>query len=386
MINLDQSSSRAPRSEVSRTALWCPGLYQHLRGERVEGMVFFLLAAISVTVMAFYLVGDGPDPFGRNMIRVIIASIVLLWVTCFSILDAFQKPGRAALYVILLPAVVLFSTFTYFPILWAVKLAFYDHNIRTLVHGGAPFIGLDNFAKIFNDEKFWLGLNNTLKLFAIGFLLGQFPAPMLAYLFNEVKNRRIQTVYKCICFMPSLFSWPIIGTIWLSVLKPDGQLDLFLAPILAMAGHQGNITWLGDPAIARFVFVSVGLWMGSGASALIWMASLVGIDPTLYEAAEIDGAGHWGKLRHVTFPLMIPTWIVLTILAFIGMFAIFDQVVVMSNPKIREGVFVVMIHIFEQGFRYGSVGYAAAMSLVLAIVVLILTAVNLKISGKAQIT
>ena len=102
--------------------------------------------------------------------------------------------------------------------------------------------------------------------------------------------------------------------------------------------------------------------------------------------AEIDGAEHWGKFRHITFPLMIPTWIVITILGFIGMFGIFDQVIVMGNPKIREAVFVVMVHIFEQGFRHGFVGYASAMSLVLAVVVLILTALNLKISRKVEIT
>jgi len=83
---------------------------------------------------------------------------------------------------------------------------------------------------------------------------------------------------------------------------------------------------------------------------------------------------------------MLPTWIVITILAFIGMFSIFDQVIVMGNPRIREGVYVIMLHIFEQGFRYGYVGYAAAMSLVLAMVVLALTAVNLKVSRKVQIT
>ena len=126
--------------------------------------------------------------------------------------------------------------------------------------------------------------------------------------------------------------------------------------------------------------------MGTGASALIWLASIVGIDPALYDAAEIDGAGHWSKFRHVTFPLLIPTWIVLTILAFIGMFSIFDQVIVMQNPLIRQSVFVLMLHIYEQGFRYGLMGYASAMSLVLALVVLILTMVNLKISNKIQIT
>ena len=152
----------------------------------------------------------------------------------------------------------------------------------------------------------------------------------------------MQTVYKCVCIMPSLFSWPVIGAIWLWILKPGGQLDVMMGPILASGGHE-SVAWLGDPAIARFVFVSVGLWMGTGVSALIWLASLAGLDPTMYEAAEIDGAGHWQKFRFLTFPMMIPTWVVLTVLAIIGMFSIFDQVVVMSNPTIREGVFVVKI-------------------------------------------
>ncbi len=369
---------------ISRTTLLCPGLYQHLNGDRFTGTVLFVLAAASVSALIFFLLSPS-DPFEHRTTRLAIATIVLFWVALLSVLDSFQRPGRGALYLILLPAVILFSIFTYLPILWAAKLSFYDHNIATLVQGGAPFVGMENFEKILGDEKFWLGLSNTIKFFLIGFVLGQFPAPTLAYLLNEVKSAKLQTVYKCICFMPSLFSWPIIGAIWLWLLKPDGQFDQFVAPILALGGKQ-TIAWLGDPAIARVVFVCVGLWMGTGASALIWLASIVGIDPALYDAAEIDGAGHWSKFRHVTFPLLIPTWIVLTILAFIGMFSIFDQVIVMQNPLIRQSVFVLMLHIYEQSFRHGLMGYAAAMSLVLALVVLILTMVNLKISNKIQIT
>ncbi len=378
---VDLSRTATP---ISRTTLLCPGLYQHLNGDRFTGTVLFVLMAASVSALVFFLLSPS-DPFGHRTTRLAIAAIVLFWVALLSILDSFQRPGRGALYLILLPAVILFSIFTYLPILWAAKLSFYDHNIATLVEGGAPFVGMGNFEKIIGDEKFWLGLSNTIKFFLIGFVLGQFPAPTLAYLLNEVKSAKLQTVYKCICFMPSLFSWPIIGAIWLWLLKPDGQFDQFVAPILALGGKQ-TIAWLGDPAIARVVFVCVGLWMGTGASALIWLASIVGIDPALYDAAEIDGAGHWSKFRHVTFPLLIPTWIVLTILAFIGMFSIFDQVIVMQNPLIRQSVFVLMLHIYEQGFRYGLMGYASAMSLVLALVVLILTMVNLKISNKIQIT
>jgi len=378
---VDLSRTATP---ISRTTLLCPGLYQHLNGDRFTGTVLFVLMAASVSALVFFLLSPS-DPFGHRTTRLAIAAIVLFWVALLSVLDSFQRPGRGALYLILLPAVILFSIFTYLPILWAAKLSFYDHNIATLVEGGAPFVGMGNFEKILGDEKFWLGLSNTIKFFLIGFVLGQFPAPTLAYLLNEVKSAKLQTVYKCICFMPSLFSWPIIGAIWLWLLKPDGQFDQFVAPILALGGKQ-TIAWLGDPAIARVVFVCVGLWMGTGASALIWLASIVGIDPALYDAAEIDGAGHWSKFRHVTFPLLIPTWIVLTILAFIGMFSIFDQVIVMQNPLIRQSVFVLMLHIYEQGFRYGLMGYASAMSLVLALVVLILTMINLKISNKIQIT
>ena len=378
------TTAAARRNRPSRWTLLCPGLYQYRSGEQVEGVTFFIIAMTAGATLVFFLCA-GADPFGRNAIRAAIGGIVLFWTSLFSALDSFQKRGRAALYIILLPAVVLFSTFTYYPIVWSMKLAFFNHNIGTLVHGGAAFAGLDNFKRIASDDRFWLGLSNTMKFFLIGFILGQFPAPALAYLLNEVKSRRVQTVYKAICFLPALFSWPIIGAIWLWLLKPGGQFDVLLTPILALGGKT-SVAWLGDPTIARVVFVCVGLWMASGSSALIWLASLAAIPPTLYEAADIDGAGNWAKFRHITFPLMIPTWLVITVLAFISMFAIFDQVIVMGNPKIREGVFVVMLHIFEKGFRYGQIGYAAAMSLVLAAVVLVLTVVNLRIQKKIEIT
>ncbi|MAE63473.1 MAG: hypothetical protein CMJ18_04305 [Phycisphaeraceae bacterium] len=375
---------RAPAQPMpSRAALACPGLFQFLKGERATGMVFVAIAAAAATALVLFLLAPD-DPFGHNRVRIAIAAIVLFWSAAFSALDALQSPGRSSLYLILLPAVVLFSIFTYLPIAWAASLSFYDHSVRTLVEGGAPFVGLDNFTRMLADERFRLGLLNTLKFFAIGFLLGQLPAPTLAYLLHEVRNRKLQTFYKCVCFMPSLFSWPIIGVIWLWLLKPDGQLDVLARPILALGGAS-DIAWLGNPSTARFVFVCVGLWMGSGATALIWLASLAGIDPTLYEAAEIDGAGHWRRFTHVTFPHLVPTWIVLTILSFIGMFSIFDQVVVMRNPMIREAVYVVMLHIYEQGFRRGLMGYASAMSMALAAIVLLLTMINLKLSRKVEI-
>jgi len=373
-----------PHRHVSRLAWLCPGLFQYLRGEPVTGTIFFLLGVISATGLIFFCL-EPADPYGRTAVKIAIAASVLFWVTLFSILDAFQKPGRSALYLILLAPVLLFTIFTYYPILWSVKLAFYDHNIGSLVHGDAPFVGFENFQSMWHDESFWLGIRNTLKFFFLGLLLGQLPAPTLAYLLNEVRHRKVQTFYKAVCFMPALFSWPIIGALWIWLLKPEGQLDVLLSPILAMAGRT-DVAWLGDPTIARVVFVAVGLWMGSGASALIWLASLVAIDPTLYHAAEIDGAGHWKKFAHITLPMLVPTWIVLMVLGCIGMFAIFDQVIVMANPQIREGVFVVMLHIFEQGFHYGYVGYASAISLALAVVVFLLTAVNLKLSSRVEMT
>lgn len=361
-------------------ALLCPGFYQYLKGEKIEGLIFFVIAVISFNGLMCYWFAPS-EPFGRNTVRAAIAAIALTWSILFSILDSYQKQGRAALYIILFPAVMLFSVFTYFPIVWCIKLAFYDSNLGTLVFGGAKFVGPENFVHIVHDRQFWQGLSNTIKFFLIGFVLGQVPAPLLAYLLNEVQNRHVQTLYKAICFVPSLFSWPIIGSIWIQLLIPGGQLDLLTTPILSLAGVHG-VSWLGDPTTARVVFVCVGLWMGTGSTALIWLASLVAIDPTLYEAAEIDGAGHWTKFQYITLPLLIPTWVVITILSFIGMFAIFDQVLVMENARVREGVFVVMIHIFEQGMRFGRVGYAAAMSLILAAMVFVLTIVNLRIQRR----
>lgn len=383
-MNARRRQTAPSERRPSRLNLLCPGLYQCCKGEKVEGMILFVLAVASAAAIVFYA-RRGPDPYGQNTVRVALGGIVLFWVTLFSILDSFQKSGRSALYVLLLPAVLLFSVFTYYPIIWSVKLSFYEHNLGTLIKGGAPFVGLGNFSRIAHDKAFWLGLHNTLKFFLIGFILGQIPAPTLAYLLNEVRSRKLQTLYKAICFLPSLFSWPIIGGVWLWILKTDGQLDV-LFRCLHLIADNANVPWLGSPGLARFIMVCVGLWMSSGAASLIWLASLTGINPSLYEAADIDGAGHWGKFRHVTVPLLIPTWLVITVLAFIGMFSIFDQVIVMGNPKIREGVFVVMLHIFEQGFRHGYVGYACAMSLVLASLVLLLTAVNLRVSSKVEIT
>ena len=364
--------------------VFCPGLTQYLKGERWEGITFFVVAIAGATAALHYGL-EPTDPYGQNAARAAIGLIVLFWAGLFSLLDQFQRRGRSSLYLILLPPVLLFSVFTYYPILWSIQISFLDHDLGTVVTSKARFVGTDNFAQIVEDDKFWLGVHNTLKFFLIGFVLGQFPAPILAGLLHSVKNRHLQTAYKALCFIPALFAWPIIGGIWLLLLRPGGHLDALAEPLLTATGRE-RIPWLGDPAIARVVFVCVGLWASTGSTALIWLASLAGIDPVIYEAASIDGARRWGVLRYITIPLLIPTWVVLTILSFIGMFAIFDQVVVMWNPQIRESVFVVMVHIYEQGIRDGKIGYASAMSLLLTVVVLTLTVINIKISKRFETT
>lgn len=283
-----------------------------------------------------------------------------------------DQQGSFSLYLMLLPSVAFLLLFVYYPFASGVKLAFMDVN---LVTGKQAFVGLDHFKELLDDEDFWRALWNTVVFGVINVALGIVLPAGFALLLNEIRSPKWKKLFQVIIYLPSLFSWVVIGAIFQLLLSPT------TGPVNAV------ITWLGGdpvyffakPEIAKALFILLAHWKGVGYGVIVYLAAITNIDPTLYEAAELDGAGRWRKMLHITVPGITGTTKTMFMFAVIGLLAIFDQVIVLNNGIINDKVNVIMTYIYGEGILQLKMGYAAAAALLTGVMTMTVTLLSKKI-------
>lgn len=232
----------------------------------------------------------------------------------------------------------------------------------------AEFVGLDNFASLFSNDRFLLALRNTafftLTSVPLGLILGLGLALALDQPIRGIAI--IRTAY----FLPVVTSTTAIALVWLWIYSPQGGL---LNAILGVFGIPPE-KWVSDPFWSMPSIVVMSVWQGLGTSVIIFLAGLQGIPQEFYDAAAVDGAGRWARFRHVTLPLLTPTIFFTGILAFIGAFQVFDQVYVLARPGEPSRSTITLVYfIYESGFDNFKMGLAAAASWILFLIVAILT-------------
>ena len=230
------------------------------------------------------------------------------------------------LLLLVVPCVAYFLVFHYVPMVGLI-VAFKDLVLsRGILQ--SPWVGLANFERLFASEDFPRALRNTLIISFLRLAFG-FVAPIiLALLLNEVRTTWYKRGIQTLTYLPYFFSWVVLGGIFLLILGGDGPVN----SLVRSAGHS-PISFLGNEIWFVIVLVATGIWQSAGYGAVIYLAALAGIDPNLYEAAAIDGAGRWGRTRYVTLPCLMPTIVVLLILSLGGILnAGFDQIYNMYNP------------------------------------------------------
>ena len=232
----------------------------------------------------------------------------------------------------------------------------------------AEFVGLDNFATLFSNDRFLLALRNTafftLTSVPLGLILGLGLALALDQPIRGIAI--IRTAY----FLPVVTSTTAIALVWLWIYSPQGGL---LNAVLGVFGIPPE-KWVSDPFWSMPSIVAMSVWQGLGTTVIIFLAGLQGIPQEFYDAAAVDGAGRWARFRHVTVPLLTPTIFFTGILAFIGAFQVFDQVYVLARPGEPSRSTITLVYfIYEAGFDNFTLGLAAAASWIRFLIVAILT-------------
>ncbi|WP_150275827.1 ABC transporter permease [Paenibacillus tepidiphilus] len=269
-------------------------------------------------------------------------------------------------YVMILPAVVLLFLFNYIPMA-GIQIAFKDFAIGSSIWS-SHWIGWDNFAFI-HDEQFWKVVKNTLYISVLKFLFG-FPLPiMLALMINELKHAGFKRFVQSVSYLPHFFSWIVVAYILQSFLTLDGGLVNDL--IVKVGGEP--VFFLGTNEWFRPMIVSSGLWKEAGWNTILYLAAITTIDPQLYEAAKVEGAGKLAQIRHITLPGILPTISIVLILSIPSLIQVgMDQIYPMMNPANQEVADVLDTYVLRNGLQQGYFGMATAVGLVSSVISLIL--------------
>lgn len=278
---------------------------------------------------------------------------------------------RLAPYLFLLPNMAIFGLFTIWPAINGFNISLYSSsNGRTF-----RWEGTGNYQRILSDDGFWGIVLNTV-IYAVAFvLLSVIIGVMLAVLVDQ--QRRGRSFFRAAFFIPVLISPVVVGLIWNWMLeRQNGLVNTFLGV---------EIPWLVNNNLALIAVIAVGVWMQVGFYMLILLAGLQSIDPTLYEAAGMDGASRWLQFRNITLPLLQPSILVVVVLATIHGFQAFDYIYTLTGGGPVGATTLIVQYIYENGFvspiRYGA---AAAGSVLLFCVVFAITIVNYMIGRKRE--
>lgn len=274
------------------------------------------------------------------------------------------------MYAFFLPGVLYYILFIYVPLAGNI-LAFKDYS-PFLGFDGSPWVGLDNFRRIFSDPDFALALKNTLQIEALQ-LIFAFPAPLgLALLLNSMVSERTKRVIQSVVYLPHFLSWVIVVSLWQQIFGGVG----FVNGILREQGLD-PVNIMGNPDLFKPLVVLQAIWKEAGWGTILFLAALTKIDVQLYEAAAMDGASGWRRLRDVTLPGIRSVIVLLLILRLAFALSVgFEQYYLQRNAVGPGAAEVLDTFIYFRGIQSGDWGFATAVGLVRGCVgaILILTA------------
>ena len=238
------------------------------------------------------------------------------------------------LYLMFIPGFVYLFINCYIP-MFGIQIAFRRYNARDGIYG-SPFCGLDNFKFLFQTNDAWIMTRNTLLYNLVFIILGNVLAIAIAIMLNEITGKKKKQFYQTIILIPYLISMIIVSYLAFAFLSSSN--GFFNNSILKGLGLPA-VDWYNTPKYWPFILVFINLWKSLGYSMILYYATICGIDYTLYEAAEIDGASRWQKITHVTLPSLKSTIIILVLMSLSGIFrsdfGLFYQVTQNSGPLIK---------------------------------------------------
>jgi multiple sugar transport system permease protein len=273
------------------------------------------------------------------------------------------------------PALGLIGVFFVVPVVIGLLLSFTDFDIYALGDPGvARIVGFRNYSQIVSDREFWGALRNTLTFVVVGGPLSVLASLGAALLVNA-RLVRFKGVLRVALFSPVVTTLVAVAIVWRYLYHPHyGLIDSALRAFGLPA-----VDWLGDPHWAMPAIILFSVWKNFGYNMLIFVAGLQNIPEEQYEAARIDGAGVWASFRHITVPGLGPTFLLVGVMTMIGQFQLFAEPYVMTaGGPLRSTVSLILL-MYEQGFRWWRLGYAAAVAFILLVIVLVATLVQMRL-------
>ena len=283
--------------------------------------------------------------------------------------------GTSAAWLFIAPALVLIGVFFFLPVAAAVLLSLTDFDIYAVASSeNTRFVGLHNYVQLLKTPLFWSSLKNTFYFALVGGPL-TIAVSLGAALLVNAKLVRWRSLFRTIYFTPFVTTLVAVAIVWRYLYHTRyGLLNYALGAL----GIE-PIDWLGDPHWAMPAIILMAVWKNFGYNMLIFIAGLQSIPDELYDAANVDGAGPVRQFMNVTLPMLGPTLLFVGVITMIGYFQLFAEPYVMTQGGPLRSTTSVVLYMYEEGFRWWRMGYAAAIAFVLFVVILIATLVQFRI-------
>lgn len=271
-----------------------------------------------------------------------------------------------ALIVMILPALLFFAVFCYGP-MYGIVLAFKDYSISKGIMG-SEWVGLYYFNRLFSSERFWEVLGNTLVISLLKLVIGFFPPIIFALLLNEVSVKWFKKLTQTASYLPYFISWIVMAGIIREMFSANGVVN----QIVTALGGEAQI-WLSKKEYFRAILVGTDIWKGFGWGSIIYISALTSIDPQLYEAASLDGAGRFRKMIYITLPCLVPVITINLILSMGGVLnAGFDQIFNLVNPSVKSVADIIDTYVYELGIQKRDYSLSTAVGLFKSVIALIM--------------
>lgn len=283
------------------------------------------------------------------------------------------------LYLLVLPPVLYLLIFKYIPMV-GVQIAFKDFSVVKGIWG-SPWVGFKHFEAFFESPNFWLLIKNTIGISFYSLIAG-FPIPiLLALALNEIRTGYFKKTVQMVTYAPHFISTVVMVSIIILMLSPHvGVVD----KLFTLLGFPMT-NFMGIPEYFKSIYVWSGVWQGMGYSSIIYIAALAGVDPSLYEAAKMDGASRLRKIWHIDLPTLVPVTVIMLILSLGSIMGVgFEKIYLMQNPLNTSASEVISTYVYKVGLIGANFSFSSAVGLFNSIINLILLIIVNGISRKVS--
>lgn len=281
-----------------------------------------------------------------------------------------SKEMRVFPYLLILPNFLIFTIFIIVPAIFGIYYSLTDWSGI----GDLNFIGLENYAELLGDTRFWLSVRQTFIYALIALpLIVMIPLLLATQL---VKSIRCRSFFRAVFYWPSMISYIVVGLLFQFIFGDSTGVINYLLSVF----HFSEVSWFTNGITAMAVVILASVWSRSGFYMVTFISGLTSIDDTYYEAAEVDGASSFRKFWSITLPLLKPTTFLVIILGFIDLFKQYGLVLTLTNGGPAGMTKFAVQYIYEEAFQRFELGYASALSMVLMVILAVLTLVQFKLN------